>query len=155
MRTLLKSTLFVIATGLLTGACADNEHEPLDASNETSVHLTHLDDSKHVTLDIDTPLSVQLESVPTAGYTWMVLEKPDWLTLEEDIDITATDPENQSKPGFTGGNHYITLHFSADQPSEGKLVLIEGRQWEVFDEQGDVKDEGAIEDRFSIRITAQ
>ena len=88
-------------------------------------------------------LRVELETIPTAGYTWQIVEKPDFLELTGE-NTRATNPALQEQPGFTGGNHYMSFDLKASVPGTGILRLSEGRAWE--------SDEPAS-DTFEVTVT--
>lgn len=97
-----------------------------------------------VALPVGQTLRVELETIPTAGYTWQIVEKPDFLELTGE-NTRATNPALQEQPGFTGGNHYMSFDFQASVPGSGILRLSEGRAWE--------SDEPAS-DTFEVTVTA-
>ncbi len=88
-------------------------------------------------------LRVELETIPTAGYTWQIVEKPDFLELTGE-NTRATNPALQEQPGFTGGNHYMSFDLKASAPGTGVVKLTEGRPWE--------SDEPAS-DTFEVTVT--
>ncbi len=85
---------------------------------------------KAVTLKVGETLFVELESIPTAGYVWVVKAQPAFLELGGETQ-RPTNPEVQNQPGFTGGNHYLGTYFTATAAGLGKLELIETRPWET------------------------
>lgn len=82
-----------------------------------------------VTLKTGETLRIELQSIPTAGYVWTLLEAPDFMSLAGEGG-RPTDPANQNLPGFTGGNHYLSFDFVAKTAGTGKFKLAEGRPWE-------------------------
>ena len=84
---------------------------------------------RHITLAPGDVLRVELESVPTAGYEWIVTDKPDFLSLGEE-SIRPSDPEAVAE-GQTGGWHFLSFDFTATASGSGKLRLVEGRPWEL------------------------
>jgi len=82
-----------------------------------------------VALKVGETLRIELESIPTAGYVWILGETPAFMAPAGEGG-RATDPAHQSLPGFTGGNHYLSFDFMAAAPGTGKFALTEGRPWE-------------------------
>ncbi len=82
-----------------------------------------------VALKVGETLRIELQSIPTAGYVWTLVKAPDFMALAGEGG-RPTDPANQSLPGFTGGNHYLSFDFTAAKPGKGKFKLTEGRPWE-------------------------
>lgn len=92
-----------------------------------------------VALKVGETLRIELESVPTAGYVWILGETPAFMAPAGEGG-RATDPANQSLPGFTGGNHYLSFDFTAAAPGTGKFTLTEGRPWESDEPPTDTYD---------------
>lgn len=88
-------------------------------------------------------LRIELETVPTAGYVWQILEKPDFLQLAAE-NTRPTNPALQSLPGFTGGNHYMSFDLMASAKGTGVVKLTEGRPWET---------EEAPESTYELTVT--
>ena len=128
--------LFAIS-GLVLVACGGEEgrHTAPSAKvgNEATAGnllLTEAANGTSATLAVGETLRIKLKSIPTAGYVWQVSKQPDgleWVGESQEM----TDPENQSQPGFTGGSHFIIHEFRATAEGTGRLVLIEGRPWEI------------------------
>lgn len=133
-----------------TSACDTTSKDP--AMVMTNAVITQEMNGASIEVKPGDSFQVKLESIPTAGYMWLIKSAPDILEEQEGVDMLATDPENQLQPGFTGGNHYIVHTFKAIKPGKGKLELIEAREWEVYDEDGNMKDPSAIEDTFKLTI---
>ncbi len=83
-----------------------------------------------ITMKTGDTLRIELESVPTAGYIWIVAEAPGFMTPAGEGG-RPTDPAHQNLPGFTGGNHYLSFDFTAAAPGTGTFTLNEGRPWET------------------------
>jgi predicted secreted protein len=96
-----------------------------------------------LTLVMGETLRIELQSVPTAGYVWIIAEKPDFLELLREGG-RPTDPAHQSLPGFTGGNHYLSFDFLPAAAGTGVIRLTEGRPWET--------DEPPM-DEFTLTVT--
>lgn len=89
-----------------------------------------------VTMKTGETLRIELESVPTAGYVWILKAAPAFMTPAGEGG-RPTDPAHQNLPGFTGGNHYLSFDFTASAPGTGKFTLHEGRPWESDEEPMD------------------
>lgn len=83
-----------------------------------------------ITMKTGETLRIELQSVPTAGYVWILAETPAFMTPAGEGG-RPTDPAHQNLPGFTGGNHYLSFDFTASAPGTGKFRLTEGRPWET------------------------
>lgn len=82
-----------------------------------------------VALKVGDTLRIELESIPTAGYVWILGETPAFMGPAGEGG-RPTDPAHQELPGYTGGNHYLSFDFTAKAPGTGKFTLTEGRPWE-------------------------
>ncbi|HAY07177.1 MAG TPA: protease inhibitor I42 family protein [Hyphomonas sp.] len=89
-----------------------------------------------LSMKVGETLRIELESVPTAGYVWILKEAPAFMTPGGEGG-RPTDPAHQNLPGFTGGNHYLSFDFTAAAPGTGKFTLHEGRPWESDEEPMD------------------
>lgn len=96
-----------------------------------------------VTVPMGETLRIELKSVPTAGYVWVIAEKPDFLDLKGEGG-RPTDPAHQNLPGFTGGNHYLSFDLTPTAAGTGVIRLTEGRPWET--------DEPPM-DEFTVTVT--
>lgn len=83
-----------------------------------------------ITMKTGETLRIELESVPTAGYIWIVAEAPAFMKQVAEGG-RPTDPAHQNLPGFTGGNHYISFDFQPVEAGTGTFKLNEGRPWET------------------------
>jgi inhibitor of cysteine peptidase len=107
--------------------------------------ITAEDKGKTITVPVGATFAVQLVGVPTAGYLWGVAEKPAFLSDARESGGNTTTA--QSRPGFTGGNHWEVFAFQARSAGEGVLKLEQRRPWEP-------KSEPAT-DTFTVTIKAQ
>lgn len=96
-----------------------------------------------VTVPMGETLRIELQSVPTAGYVWVIAEQPDFLELVREGG-RPTDPAHQNLPGFTGGNHYLSFDLKPVAAGTGVIQLTEGRPWET--------DEPPM-DEFTLTVT--
>jgi inhibitor of cysteine peptidase len=130
-----------IILGLALAACApaqEVKHEdasrastapvPAPTPGDVAVHIGVAQDGQRVEVALNQRFAVELVGVPTAGYVWAPAQMPSFLTRAGEASGNTT-PE-QSRPGFTGGNHWEVLMFVATQPGEGELVLEQRRPWE-------------------------
>ena len=81
-------------------------------------------------------LRIELESIPTAGYVWNLVEAPAFMEAAGET-TRPTDPAFQGMPGVTGGNHYLGYDFVAREAGTGTFKLAEGRPWETDEEPMD------------------
>lgn len=88
-------------------------------------------------------LRIELETIPTAGYVWQIVEKPDFLALAGE-NTRATNPALQELAGFTGGNHYMSFDLRGSATGTGIVKLTEGRPWET---------EEAPSDTYELTVT--
>lgn len=111
--------------------------EAAQAEAETGVVYAGADKKGgQISIPAGQTLRIELETVPTAGYVWQILEKPDFLALAAE-NTRPTNPALQSLPGFTGGNHYMSFDLKASAPGTGVVKLTEGRPWETEEEPMD------------------
>jgi len=73
--------------------------------------------------------AVALVGVPTAGYLWQVASLPPFLTRAGEGGGPTTPA--QTRPGFTGGNHWEVTYFAATEAGEGQITLAQRRPWET------------------------
>lgn len=94
-------------------------------TNGTS--LTESDNGKQVTLQPGDTLTVTLESNPTTGYSWQVME------LDKAILVQDGDPEYKQSPGsggLVGAGGTETFRFKAVGSGKTSLELGYMRPWE-------------------------
>lgn len=89
-----------------------------------------------VSLKTGETLRIELQSIPTAGYVWTVVEAPAFMEAVSEY-TRPTDPAHQNLPGFTGGNHYLAFDYLAKSAGTGTFRLTEGRPWETEEEPMD------------------
>lgn len=128
--------VFLCALTLLMTSCS-SEIEAAPEGNglleaptpkDVSQRLVKTDHEGRVEVSVGEVFVIELVGVPTAGYMWDVAQMPAFLSQGESV-FGATVKE-QSEPGFTGGNHWEVLSFSATKPGKGKLKLVQKREWE-------------------------
>ena len=96
-----------------------------------------------VPMKVGQGLRIELESIPTAGYVWNLVETPAIMQPAGE-STRPTDPAHQNLPGFTGGNHFLAFDFVAKEAGTGTFKLTEGRPWETDEEPMD---------RFEVTVT--
>lgn len=103
------------------------------AQQEAETGVVYVGEDKagtEVALPAGETLRIELETIPTAGYVWQIVEKPDFLELTGE-NTRGTNPAMQNLPGFTGGNHYMSFDLKALSEGTGVVKLTEGRPWET------------------------
>ena len=96
--------------------------------DDATVHLGDGDNGSRVKLDVGAILAVTLESNPTTGYSWEVVEDgAPVLAQLGDSEYVMDETEDPPAPG-TGGVE--TWHYQAAEAGEAKLTLIYHRPWE-------------------------
>lgn len=114
MRTMIVMTFFIILA--LFSGCGTN-----------GTSLTNADTGKQVTLQSGEILTVSLESNPTTGYSWQVLE------IQNGILVQEGEPEfkqSSGSEGLVGAGGTETFRFKAVGPGETSLNLGYMRPWE-------------------------
>ena len=91
------------------------------------ISLTDADNGKQIALQPGDILTVTLESNPTTGYSWQVME------LNQGILVQDGDPEYKQSPGsegMVGAGGTETFRFKAVGSGETSLGLGYMRPWE-------------------------
>jgi inhibitor of cysteine peptidase len=114
-----KFTLMIAASclglALLAGGCSP-------AGNVVSVGMSH--NGSVVQLNAGDTLEVALESNPTTGYSWQIVEiDPALLSQEGEVEF---EPQSD----LVGAGGIETFRFKALAPGEGTLQLNYHRIWE-------------------------
>lgn len=102
---------------------------PAPAASADAVRVTADDAGKTIALKVGQQISVALVGVPTAGYVWAVAKKPDFLSAP--TEGGGPTSKQQLQPGFTGGNHWEVLTFTAERAGAADLTLEQRRPWET------------------------
>jgi inhibitor of cysteine peptidase len=129
----------ILALALLAAACtpeAEEEATTPTASTEVSaptpddvsVHITAAQAGQTIEVGVNQRFAIELVGVPTAGYIWTPAQVPAFITRAGEASGNTT--QAQSQPGFTGGNHWEVLMFSATAPGTGEIVVEQRRPWE-------------------------
>jgi inhibitor of cysteine peptidase len=142
-------TPILAAAALLAAACGDRP-DPVEevetGMNVAGQTLGGAASGSEVELAVGERFTVTLQTIPTAGYVWQVVESPDGLAVVTE-NVRPTNPELQNQPGFAGGNHWMDFTFEAQAPFTGALRMVEARPWEL--EAGDPP-----LDEFVLTVTA-
>ena len=145
----------VLALALAAAACAPAQDakdeapaasQPLPAPtpDDVGVRITAAQDGQTVEVPLNRRFAIELIGVPTAGYQWTPTQVPAFIIRAG--EATGNTIAAQSQPGYTGGNHWEVLMFSATGPGTGELALEQRRPWET--------DEPAS-NTFRVTITAR
>lgn len=129
----------LIASLLTAAACAMPEEPPppvlpqpqavaAPTPSDIAIRITAEQAGQTVEVPVGQRFAVELVGVPTAGYVWAAAQTPAFLTAGGETSGATT--RAQSQPGFTGGNHWEVLIFSATAAGSGELVLEQRRPWE-------------------------
>ncbi len=148
----LKLAAMLACISIIAG-CERPIASPTQNEDETIV-FSETDENSDYALKAGDSFIIRLESIPTAGYSWLPFKVPPCISLQENATgFEPTQPDLQNQPGFTGGNHYIVLHFEASTACKGTLELVEARQWELYNDDGSIKDRSAITDRYRLHLS--
>lgn len=127
----------VLALGFL-GACAPQEEVeeapvsqavPAPTPDDVVVRITADQAGQTINVAVNQRFAIELVGVPTAGYVWTPAQIPAFVTRAGEAQGN-TVPQ-QSQPGYTGGNHWEVLMFSATAPGTGEIVIEQRRPWET------------------------
>lgn len=111
---------------------------------DVSVRIMAEQNGETVNVAVNQRFAVELVGVPTAGYAWAPAQMPDFVTRAG--EATGNTVAEQNQPGYTGGNHWEVLMFTATAPGTGELVIEQRRPWETEEAPADV---------FRVTIVAQ
>ena len=149
--------ILAVASALALAACmpgeegkqdetpaADTASVPAPTPEDVQVRITAAQNGQSVNVAVNQRFAVELIGVPTAGYQWTPTQMPAFLTRAGEASGN-TVPE-QSEPGYTGGNHWEVLMFSATEAGTGELVIEQRRPWETTEPASQT---------FRVTITAQ
>ena len=96
---------------------------------ENFINVDDDDNGSKVTLKQDQRLVVTLESNPSTGYTWAVVENPDSI-LAQQGESEFLLPE-QTDPPMVGAGGWEVFRFKAISAGQETLELIYRRSWET------------------------
>jgi len=119
----MKSKLFILGSVLILSAlifsgCGPTKEIKLDASAN----------GRQIDLQKGQTLVITLESNPTTGFRWEVVE------LEESILRQMGEPEFQSESDLPGAGGTETWRFKATNAGQTALQLVYRRPWEEGEE---------------------
>jgi inhibitor of cysteine peptidase len=134
MRTLLVAC--ALAPGACTGggeakqeASPNQSRVPAPTPDDVTVRITAAQNGQTIEVPVNQRFAIELVGVPTAGYQWAPTQLPAFIIRAG--EATGNTIAAQSQPGYTGGNHWEVLMFSATSPGTGELVLEQRRPWET------------------------
>jgi inhibitor of cysteine peptidase len=138
-------TLFV-ALALLAACAAPPADGPVSAPtpSDVAVRINAAQNGQTVEVGVNQRFAIELVGVPTAGYVWSATQVPDFITASG--EATGNTVQEQSQPGYAGGNHWEVLMFSATRAGSGEIVLEQRRPWESSEPPADT---------FRVTITAR
>ena len=134
---MMRMLVAVLALGFL-GACAPQEEVeeapvsqavPAPTPDDVVVRITADQAGQTINVAVNQRFAIELVGVPTAGYVWTPAQIPAFVTRAGEAQGN-TVPQ-QSQPGYTGGNHWEVLMFSATGAGTGEVVIEQRRPWET------------------------
>ncbi|HYD87048.1 MAG TPA: protease inhibitor I42 family protein [Vitreimonas sp.] len=117
---------------------------PAPTPQDVATRITADQNGQTIEVAVNQRFAVELVGVPTAGYIWAPATLPAF--VQRAGEASGNTIQEQSQPGYAGGNHWEVLMFVATAPSTGELVLEQRRPWE--------SDEPAT-DTFRVTIVAR
>jgi inhibitor of cysteine peptidase len=117
-------------------APVSNQAVPAPTPDDVAVRITAAQAGQVVEVGVNQRFAVELVGVPTAGYLWTPAQLPAFVTRAG--EASGNTSRAQSQPGFTGGNHWEVLMFTATAPGTGELVMEQRRPWETNEPASDV-----------------
>lgn len=121
--------LVVILLGMVLAlaGCGPDTDLPAGVTSE-DVNLSAKDGGSQVEVDVGQVLVLTLESNPTTGYSWEVVEAEDSILLQTGEPEFEAISESDSAPLGAGGVQ--VFHFEAVGAGETQLELVYHRPWE-------------------------
>lgn len=129
-----------LGVGLFAAACAPTTSVPAQPAggalpaptpSDVTVRINEAQNGQAVEVAVGQRFAVELVGVPTAGYVWEPAQAPDFITRAG--EATGATIAAQNQPGYTGGNHWEVLMFSATASGSGELVIEQRRPWETHE----------------------
>lgn len=106
-----------------------SESVPAPTPSDAAIRIGAEQAGQVVVVPVGRRFAVELVGVPTAGYVWATASVPSFLAAGGEASGPTT--RAQSQPGFTGGNHWEVLLFTANAAGRGELRLEQRRPWET------------------------
>ncbi len=106
-----------------------NNSVPAPTPSDVTTRITAEQNGQMVNVAVGQRFAIELVGVPTAGYVWAPSQVPAFITRAGEASGNTT--QDQSQPGFTGGNHWEVTMFSATAPGTGEIVMEQRRPWET------------------------
>ena len=116
-------------TGEAPKQSGEQQMLPAPTPDDVAVRITAGQNGQTVDVGVGQRFAVELVGVPTAGYVWQPAQVPDFITRAG--EASGNTIAEQTQPGYTGGNHWEVLMFSATAAGTGELVLEQRRPWET------------------------
>ncbi len=113
-----------------------NNAVPAPTPSDVAVRITAEQAGQRVEVAVNQRFAVELVGVPTAGYIWAPAQMPAFVQRAGEASGNTT--QQQSQPGFVGGNHWEVTMFVATQAGEGEIVMEQRRPWETSEPPADV-----------------
>lgn len=127
-----------------SAAGTEQQAVPAPTPDDVAVRITAAQNGQTVNVAVNQRFAVELVGVPTAGYVWTPAQLPAFITRAG--EASGNTSQEQSQPGFTGGNHWEVLMFTATAAGTGELVIEQRRPWESTE---------PATDTFRVTIVAQ
>lgn len=106
-----------------------NNSVPAPTPSDVTTRITAEQNGQMVNVAVGQRFAIELVGVPTAGYVWAPSQVPAFITRAGEASGNTT--QDQSQPGFTGGNHWEVTMFSATAAGTGEIVMEQRRPWET------------------------
>jgi predicted secreted protein len=114
---------------------AGGETLPAPTPDDVSVRINAAQNGQSVNVAVGQRFAIELVGVPTAGYVWAPAQLPAFITRAG--EATGNMLQEQSDPGYAGGNHWEVTMFSATAPGTGDIVMEQRRPWETTEPPAD------------------
>jgi predicted secreted protein len=135
---MIRSALFAAALALAACTPAQEAKEETPVANNSvaaptpgnvTTRITAEQNGQTVNVAVGQRFAIELVGVPTAGYVWEPAQVPAFITNVG--ETTGNTVQEQSQPGFTGGNHWEVTMFTANATGTGEIVMEQRRPWET------------------------
>ena len=144
MRTLIIAAIFALAMSPAFAQKAPPEDALAPPSPEDAVHVGVAQGGEVIKASVGQKIAIELVSTPSAGLSWLVAEKPDFLGAP----MFKTGPliEAQTQGGFTGGDRWQVYVLDVKAAGTGEVKL---------DQKSAADRAGPPVASFSVTIEAQ